>query len=539
MTKECYPLSLKDMCTIEHLPELLEAGIDSFKIEGRMKKPEYAAGVTAIYRKYIDRYYAGEDCQVSEADLRTLSKLYLRSERQDGYYYRHNGRDMVTLQNPSYQGADEELSSRVRTAYIETKPKLPLEMGLQLTVGMPARLACSAQGAGTVVEGDIVAPAQKQPITEENIRKQMGKLGDTIFYLQNLEIQLQDNCFYPLKALNELRRQAVASLEDCLIEQNGLVYSGRTNADRTNADRKDTLYRNYQNGDVSQKVYGNKCSQAGTFHVLVHTMEQLGAVVEMCSTTNRNGQNSSEAWTCISRIYLEADLALQLNNDKGKAEQLKAVQQKAGQVSGGQLCDKSPIEFMIALPQILRKRDEAYLERVWEAFQSADLYSGFLVRSMDGMGFLDAHMGQRDFEIYTDANFYRWNLESLRAIPTDGFCLPYELKAADQRKLAAYGSMTEVKGDIGGIPAVEKIVYGYIPLMHTANCVFNTMAGCGQNKKGKSENAGTGSKLCYLTDRYRKHFPVYRNCQHCVNVIYNCVPLALNTISHHNRVLHL
>ena len=73
--KECYPLSLKDMCTIEYIPELLEAGIDSFKIEGRMKKPEYAAGVTAIYRKYIDRYYADSKApqKISAADMHTLS----------------------------------------------------------------------------------------------------------------------------------------------------------------------------------------------------------------------------------------------------------------------------------------------------------------------------------------------------------------------------------------------------------------------------------------------------------------------------------
>ena len=55
--EECYPLSLKDMCTIEHIPELIEAGIDSFKIEGRMKKPEYTAGVTDVYRRCMDRYY--------------------------------------------------------------------------------------------------------------------------------------------------------------------------------------------------------------------------------------------------------------------------------------------------------------------------------------------------------------------------------------------------------------------------------------------------------------------------------------------------
>ena len=78
--KECYPLSLKDMCTIEYIPELMEAGIDSFKIEGRMKKPEYAAGVTAVYRKYIDKHYEDPKAplNISKADMHTLSCLYIR-----------------------------------------------------------------------------------------------------------------------------------------------------------------------------------------------------------------------------------------------------------------------------------------------------------------------------------------------------------------------------------------------------------------------------------------------------------------------------
>lgn len=93
-----YPLSLKDMCTLEYLPKLLSAGIDSFKIEGRMKRPEYAAGVTAIYRKYIDRYYreGAERYQVDSADMDRLRGLYIRSEIQTGYYERHNGKEMIT-----------------------------------------------------------------------------------------------------------------------------------------------------------------------------------------------------------------------------------------------------------------------------------------------------------------------------------------------------------------------------------------------------------------------------------------------------------
>ena len=97
--KEEYPISLKDMCTIDLVPELIRAGIDSFKIEGRMKKPKYAAGVTSLYRKYIDLYYKEPDKEhrVSKEDMDILKALYLRTGISDGYYHRHNGREMVTF----------------------------------------------------------------------------------------------------------------------------------------------------------------------------------------------------------------------------------------------------------------------------------------------------------------------------------------------------------------------------------------------------------------------------------------------------------
>lgn len=101
---EMYPLSLKDMNTISDLPALIDAGIDSFKIEGRMKRPEYASGVTAVYRKYIDRYleHPGAAFFVEDEDMETLKKLYLRTSVSNGYLYRHNGAEMVTMDDPGY-----------------------------------------------------------------------------------------------------------------------------------------------------------------------------------------------------------------------------------------------------------------------------------------------------------------------------------------------------------------------------------------------------------------------------------------------------
>jgi len=145
---------------------------------------------------------------------------------------------------------------------------------------------------------------------------------------------------------------------------------------------------------------------------------------------------------------------------------------------------------------------------------------------MEGLGFLEYKgYGLGDNEaVYTDAGFYIWNSQSLESLivqsdadtkfsaKISGFCLPYELKASEQRQLLK--KISAAKGI-----TIEKVVYGRIPLMITANCVVNTTSGCDRN---------SANKVCYLTDRYNKQFPVMRNCIHCMNTIYNSLPLSLH-----------
>ena len=101
-----YVLSLKDICTLEYIPELVEAGIDSFKIEGRMKKPEYVALVTAMYRKYTDQYLEhGEKAFcIDPKDRQMLMDLYNRGGSHGGYYHTRNGRKMLSLDRPNHAG---------------------------------------------------------------------------------------------------------------------------------------------------------------------------------------------------------------------------------------------------------------------------------------------------------------------------------------------------------------------------------------------------------------------------------------------------
>ena len=117
--KQVYPLSLKDMYTLPLVPELIEAGIDSFKIEGRMKSPEYVAGVTSMYRKYIDRYYENPSAKfvIEKQDETLLKQLYIRSDLCQGYYHTHNAKTMVTIKEPGYSGCSEDVLTKIRTQY--------------------------------------------------------------------------------------------------------------------------------------------------------------------------------------------------------------------------------------------------------------------------------------------------------------------------------------------------------------------------------------------------------------------------------------
>ena len=136
--KEVYPFSLKDMCTLPIIDKLMDAGIDSFKIEGRMKNPYYVAGVTSVYRKYIDLYESGKngkeglgkgltESEEFRKDLEFLQSLYVRTSLETGYYYRHNGREMVTIQKPGYETGDEKQFSFLKEKFLDKDKKIELQ----------------------------------------------------------------------------------------------------------------------------------------------------------------------------------------------------------------------------------------------------------------------------------------------------------------------------------------------------------------------------------------------------------------------------
>lgn len=464
---EMYPLSLKDMYTLPIIPQLIEAGIDSFKIEGRMKSPEYVAGVTSVYRKYIDLYYKNntEKISIDKADERIVTGLYIRSGLQQGYYHKHNGKDMITIKGPGYSGIDDATIEQIREKYIETKPSIKIVAKAIFCKGEKAKLYFASNeqelfklesgesAEAVLVEGNIVDQAQKRPLSYEDIKKQLNKMGDTVFSFAKLEIIAEDDIFMPVKAINELRRETVDAFITRLLKRYQRSYLPTVDCIFHPEDKP------------------KKCEM----NVLITSMEQLRECV---------------GFDTISKIYIDIDLVL------------------ANKKEIATLFNNKTQFLYLSLPYILRKRSYQYLESyknilLEKKYDDTLLFEGVLVRNPEEYVWLE-EIGYSGYKV-ADANIYIWNKES-KAYWSEKFnvlTVPVELNKGERKRLSVAG--------------MEETVYGRIPMMYSANCTRKTLAEC---------NVITGFDT--ITDRYKNKFSVFHNCKHCMNVIYNTVPLSLH-----------
>ncbi len=467
-TRDAYPLSLKDMCTIENIPELIRGGIDSFKIEGRMKKPEYAAGVTALYRKYIDKYYDNPEnfYKVSPKDMQILSTLYIRSEVENGYYFRHNGAEMITLDSPAYSGSDENLLEAIRQKYLGYEKKAEVSVSLYCHINEPLVLTMYLKdnpGDCVCVEGGIVEAASSRPVDEQTLQEKVCKLGNTLFEVSDCQIDLLGACFVPMKVLNDLRREVSKQLEDAILKQN-----------RAKVDKS----------EIKQPLQCKRNECTAGFSVLVSNMGQFKAAINHISG--------------IERLYIESELILGKNKNV-ISEMLWAV-----------LKEETTTDVYIALPFIFRKRDEAYIEEL-KKFITDNHIKGCLIRNPEELGiFVNGDFEMPQIELAQDAGMYNFQSCAVDFFSrfSESITLPYELNRAEKKNL-----LQRCKGI-----QFEQIIYGRIPMMITANCLAKTAGKCNGEQRD-----------IILTDRYNHDFVVQNVCEHCYNIIWNCIPLSLHS----------
>lgn len=475
----CYPLSMKDMCTIELLPELIEAGIDSFKIEGRMKNPSYAAGVTAVYRKYIDLYYRDkENYQVARKDKELLGSLYIRSETGEGYYRKKKGREMISLSSPAYSQTDEELLAAIRQKYIDSSLSCKAKAAVCLKAGEQAELSLEAYGTGNVpitvtCKGAVVQQAQKQPLARIKIEEQLKKSGNSLIRIEQVNIEGGENIFMPVSALNELRRNAAAALENAMAgagRRHALPFAPSKPAVSLNAKSSAACMDPLAVPPFNESLPGREPA----LHVSVMTKEQLKAALA----------------EQVGRVYV--DYGLLDETEGGLAEKTET----------------DGTELYALTPYIIREKDKKYLQKIKELLLAGSI-KGVLVRNLESAAFFAENIPCS--RMVLDANLYIWNRDALGFWEMYGgeFYLPMECNSHEWKAFLDACPGRKIRA--------SAVVYGRQPMMVAANCLKKTMGKCSRKRE-----------ITLLEDRYGKQFPVYSDCLCCYNVIYNSVPLSLH-----------
>ena len=201
--RDVYPLSLKDLSLARHIPELCQMGVASFKIEGRMKSPEYVRDVARIWRRLIDENRGADD-----ADMAELAAVFSRGGFTDGYYTGRIGRGMLGIRSP-----EDKQSSRERTPFEGLTRKIPRSLSVTLLQDTPARLtARTSDGKEITREGAIPQAARTAPLDEAAVCRSVSRLGNTPYVAESVEVTLGEGLMMPVSAMNALRRSVIEGL---------------------------------------------------------------------------------------------------------------------------------------------------------------------------------------------------------------------------------------------------------------------------------------------------------------------------------------
>ncbi len=205
--KSAYPLSLKDLSLAMHVPALIESGVASLKIEGRMKSPEYVRDTTRIWRRLLDERRAA-----TPAEMRALADAFSRGGFTDGYYTRQIDRRMLGVRSQ-----DDKNVSRALEPFREITRKIPIALSARICKDEPMALTVSSGTQSATVYGITPEHAINAPLSRETVERNLSKLGGTPYALSKLELALGDGLMVPISLLNDLRRRAIEAFENSSI----------------------------------------------------------------------------------------------------------------------------------------------------------------------------------------------------------------------------------------------------------------------------------------------------------------------------------
>jgi putative protease len=561
-----YLLSPRDFCLIDAIPEMDEAGVYSYKIEGRMKSEEYAATVVSVYREAMDRYLmeGKEGYFVTRYEHELLMDAGSRNGFTDLYLRERNGRDLMSFTDSSHEAKLSDLS-------LPEEKKLPVEMKARIETGRPMSLALSRQGIQAEAESpDPVEPAKKAPLSEDKVRKQLEKFGGTPYILKKLDLCLSEDAFAPVSALNELRREAIEKLTRAILQKKGPdlekrradLEAGKTASDlleglssnlvshagshRTNDEGREE----FPDGSIADDSEADALKDREIFVSLMKP-DQLRPLAESTKDIRtdwnlilpveflieKNRENSRKFMDAVRSLAENLKLNLISNQDPGQKLN-PDLNQNQKQYSG----NTGSIRLWLDLPEVLRLREAKLLDRSLpsiedemmaffrtsekssvrpsaEAFEEvesgASIWIGYRCHSLDGLAYLLDHQISKD-RILLSSRIYSWSNQTVETFRKMGFHwmeMPVELTA---REMAHRDNRDTV------LP-----VYGRQVLMIKADCTHKNLKGCDHKPE-----------ILYLKDRKKKEFPVCNRCSVCTNYIYNSLPTSLLADSENCRRLH-
>lgn len=540
-----YYLSPKDICTLEIIPELIEAGIDSFKIEGRMKKPEYVAGVTSLYRKYTDLYLKNgkEGFHVLPGDRRILMDLYNRGGSTTGYFLMHNGREMIALDRPNHAGvpALRVLYQKGREICAEVLTDIHAGDVIEITGEKNCHTFGNSVETGkrvnflvrkgvripkAAVLNRIRNASLLQKIDREIIQKKVQIPVSGKLILKAGEPAL-------LSLESEKAHCQVSSDEPVQTAQNSPMDRERIFSQMTKTGNSDFYFKKLDI-DMDDKIFlpvrqlnllrrksldNLKETICSSFKRTCPEHQTDCSFICCAPSTDADNKPVRREWNPVFSVYAET------------AEQLKAVAAYLSEnpfpltriylgsgLISGKFCsadsgsdarqeilrhfNRKKVETVIALPYIFRNKEK---KLTMDILRAADVFAadGVLVRNV-GEYELTKELGF-DKKLILDHNLYVFNRcakQFWKKLGVSEFCAPLELNEEELYQL--------------GLEDCELEVYGRAPVMVSAQCVFKTSGKCSHN-----------SDVSELTDRLGNRYPVRAFCDCCYNIIYNECPICL------------
>lgn len=528
--RDCqYVLSLKDICTLEYIPELVEAGIHSFKIEGRMKKPEYVALVTAMYRKYVDLYFekGKQGFQVDPKDREHLMDIYNRGGFHGGYYYTKNGREMLSLTRPNHAGVPALKLSSQKGKSITGKALVDIEKGdiIELPNGenftfsdnrkVGQQVTFISHTKQNISEGEVLNRTRNERLLEDikttwmerKVKEQIR--GKLILALSTpIELSLQYGDIHvnvtgdtPQEAVNhpidseriikQMRKTGNTEFEfgelDIQIEGNLFIPMQSLNELRRIGLQmlEEAILRSYRRNEIKKKD-GEKPLPAARSPL--HASEKFTGPLYVYVEEMEQWEEALLAEQ-VSRIYLDCNAVGGIWNSPDISNMIER----------SHFCGK---EIYLGMPHIFREETIRKYEEHYEHLLQAK-WDGVLIRNYESYMFLRKHGYAKN--IVTDYNLYQFNRYA------KAFWQEHQVESTTAPLELNY---KELK--MTGLENSELVIYGHYPMMVSAQCVQKTTGGC-TGRKGKLT----------IKDRYQKNFTVKNYCDYCYNIIYNTTPLVL------------